>query len=62
MKSQRVGVREPRQNLSHISGESTPASIPRYQPGSGLTELAPPPDRPHEISISEALAEQRRER
>ena len=27
-----------------------------------LTELGPPPDRPHEISISEALAEQRRER
>jgi hypothetical protein len=62
MKSQRVGVRELRQNLSHISGESTPASIPRDQPGSGLTELGPPPDRSHEISISEALAEQRRER
>ncbi|HWN43446.1 MAG TPA: type II toxin-antitoxin system prevent-host-death family antitoxin [Thermoanaerobaculia bacterium] len=62
MKTQRVGVCELRQNLNQYlrrvnSGEhfEIPARLDH-------TELGPPPDRSHEISISEALAEQRRER
>jgi prevent-host-death family protein len=36
--------------------------LPPENQASGLVSIAPPPDRSHEISISEALAEQRRER
>ena len=92
MKTERVGVRELRQNLSHYlrrvtSGEhfevterNLPVALLTPLPGrssalgrllaSGrviparldLAELGPPPEAAREISISEALAEQRRER
>lgn len=91
MKTQRVGVRELRQNLSQylrrvtagehfeVTERNLPVAILAPLPGSSvlsrlvssgrviparldLTELGPPSDRSHEISISEALAEQRRER
>lgn len=92
MKTQRVGVRELRQNLSQylrrvtagehfeVTERNLPVAILAPLQGrssalgrlisSGrviparldLAELGPPPEQPHEISISEALAEQRRER
>lgn len=92
MKTERVGVRELRQNLSQylrrvtagehfeVTERNLPVAILAPLPGrssalarllsSGrviparldLSELGPPPARSHEISISEALAEQRRER
>ncbi|HEX7182068.1 MAG TPA: type II toxin-antitoxin system prevent-host-death family antitoxin [Thermoanaerobaculia bacterium] len=90
MKTQRVGVRELRQNLSRylrrvtagerfeVTERNLPVAILAPLPGRSsalerlvaagrvvparidLTELGPPPDRPREMTISEALAEQRR--
>lgn len=92
MKTQQVGVRELRQNLSQylrrvtagehfeVTERNLPVAILAPLPGrssalarlvaSGrvlparldITELGPPPDRSHEMTISEALEEQRRER
>lgn len=91
MKTQRVGVRELRQNLSRylrrvtagerfeVTQRNLPVAILAPLPGRSsalerlvaagrvvparidLTELGLPPDRPREMTISEALAEQRRE-
>lgn len=92
MKTERVGVRELRQNLSQylrrvtagehfeVTERNLPVALLTPLPGrssavgrllaSGrviparfdLSELGPPPERPRDLSISEALAEQRRER
>lgn len=92
MKSERVGVRELRQNLSQylrrvsagehfeVTERNLPVALLTPLPGrssavgrllaSGrviparhdLADLGPPPEAAREISISEALAEQRRER
>ena len=71
MKIRRVGVRELRQNLRRVpggrlhpytDGNSALArllSSGRLPARLDLAELGPPPDLPREISISEALAEQR---
>jgi len=91
MKSDQVGVRELRQNLSRylrrveagerfeVTEHNLPVAILAPLPGRGsaferlvaagrivparldLIALGPPPDRPHEMAISEALAEQRQE-
>jgi prevent-host-death family protein len=91
METQRVGLRELRQNLSQylrrvtagerfeVTERNLSVAILAPLPGNSvlsrlvssgrviparldLTELGPPPDRSHGISISEALTEQRRER
>ena len=92
MKTERVGIRELRQNLSQylrrvtagehfeVTERNLPVALLTPLPGrssalgrllaSGrviparldLAELGPPPEAGQEISISEALAEQRRER
>lgn len=92
MKSQQVGVRELRQNLSRflrrvsagerfeVTEHNQPVAILAPLPGRNsalerliaegrvvparldLAELGPPPERSKEVSISEALAEQREER
>ncbi len=92
MKTQRVGVRELRQNLSRylrlvaegerfeVTEHNLPVAVLGPLPGRSsvlerliaegrvvpprldLTELGPPPEQPLEMSISEALAEQREER
>lgn len=91
-KTQQVGVRELRQNLSQylrrvaegehfeVTERNLPVAILAPLSGRGsavarliasgrivparldLAELGPPPDRARELSISEALAEQRRDR
>ncbi|HJX27992.1 MAG TPA: type II toxin-antitoxin system prevent-host-death family antitoxin [Thermoanaerobaculia bacterium] len=91
MKTQRVGVRELRQNLSRylervtagerfeVTERNLPVAILAPLPGRAsalermitdgrvlparldLTELGPPPERPGEMTLSEALAEQRGE-
>lgn len=91
MKTQQVGVRELRQNLSRylervtagerfeVTEHHQPIAILSPLPGKSsaverllasgritparleLTELGPPQDRPREMTISEALAEQRQD-
>jgi prevent-host-death family protein len=91
VKTQQVGVRELRQNLSQylrrvtagerfeVTEHNLPVAILAPLPGRNsaldrlmatgrviparldLTALGPPPDGPRETSISDALAEQRRE-
>jgi prevent-host-death family protein len=91
MKSQQVGVRELRQNLSQylrrvtagerfeVTERNLPVAILAPLPGRSsalerliaagrvvparldLVELGRPAERPHEMTLSEALAEQRRE-
>jgi prevent-host-death family protein len=92
IKTQQVGIRELRQNLSQylrrvtagerfeVTEHNLPVAILAPLPGRNsalerlaaagrivparldLARLGPPPDRPHEVSISEALEELRRER
>lgn len=92
MKTQQVGVRELRQNLSRylervtagerfeVTEHNQPVAILAPLPGRNsalerliaegrvlparldLTDLGPPPERSLEMSISEALADQREER
>jgi prevent-host-death family protein len=92
MKTQQVGVRELRQNLSRylrlvaegerfeVTEHNLPVAVLGPLPSRSsalermisegrivparldLTELGPPPEQPHEMSISEALAAQREER